>query len=188
TVVATGPDGSAYVVGSIIDFANGTPTQMSITKIAPDGTLVWQKAWTTASGMAVAVAPDGSVYAAGQAPVPGQPANADLVAVKLAPGGSLIWARTFTAGTLADPRGGAAAGPDGSLYLAGALQGPKTGLAALVLKLNPDGTLAFDRAWGTGATAAGISLAADGTFFVSGTQTSAGTTAFVIHLLASGKV
>jgi len=186
TAVATGPDGSAYVVGSIIDFANGTPTQMSITKIAPDGTLVWQKAWTTANGMAVAVAPDGSVYAAGQAPVPGAPANADLVAVKLAPDGSLIWARTYAAGTLADPRGGAAAGPDGSLYLAGSLQGGKTGAPALIVKLNPDGTLAFDRGWGTGATAAGVSIAADGTLFVSGTVGSG--TAFVIHLLASGKV
>lgn len=186
--VATGADGSAYVVGTIIDFANGTPTQMSITKIAPDGTLVWQKAWTTASGMAVAVAPDGSVYAAGSALVPGQPTNTELVALKLAPDGSLVWARTFAAGTLADPRGGAVAGPDGSLYLAGSLQGGRTGAPALIVKLNPDGTLAFDRGWGSGATAAGISLAADGTLFVSGTQTTTSTTAFVIHLLASGRV
>jgi hypothetical protein len=56
----------------------------------------------------------------------------------------------------------------------------------LIVKLNPDGTLAFDRAWGTGAFAAGVSLAADGTLFVSGTVD--GNTAFVIHLLASGKV
>ncbi len=156
--VATGPDGSAYVVGSIIDFANGTPTRMSITKMAPDGTIVWQKARTTATGMAVAVAPDGS----------------------------LVWARTYAAGSLADPGGGATVGPDGSLYLAGAIQGPNTGLAALIVKLNPDGTLAFDRAWGTAATAAGVSLAADGTLFVSGTVGSG--IAFVIHLQASGKV
>jgi hypothetical protein len=43
-----------------------------------------------------------------------------------------------------------------------------------------------DRAWGTGATAAGVSLAADVTLFVSGTVGSG--IAFVIHLLASGKV
>ncbi len=184
--VATGPDGSAYVVGSIIDFANGTPTRMSITKMAPDGTIVWQKARTTATGMAVAVAPDGSVYAAGQAPVPGAPASEDLVALKLAPDGSLVWASTYAAGSLADPGGGATVGPDGSLYLAGAIQGPNTGLAALIVKLNPDGTLAFDCAGGTGAAAAGVSLAADGTLFVSGTVGSG--IAFVIHLLASGKV
>jgi len=156
--VATGPDGSAYVVGSIIDFANGTPTRMSITKMAPDGTIVWQKARTTATGMAVAVAPDGS----------------------------LVWAHTYAAGSLADPGGGATVGPDGSLYLAGAIQGPNTGRAALIVKLNPDGTLAFDCAGGTGAAAAGVSLAADGTLFVSGTVGSG--IAFVIHLLASGKV
>ena len=179
--VATGPDGSAYVVGSIIDFANGTPTRMSITKMAPDGTIVWQKARTTATGMAVAVAPDGS----------------------------LVWASTYAAGSLADPGGGATVGPDGSLYLAGAIQGPNTGLAELIVKLNPDGTLAFDCAGGTGAAAAGVSLnpdgtlafdcaggtgaaaagvslAADGTLFVFGTVGSG--IAFVIHLLASGKV
>ncbi len=207
--VATGPDGSAYVVGSIIDFANGTPTRMSITKMAPDGTIVWQKARTTATGMAVAVAPDGSVYAGGQAPVPGAPASEDLAALKLAPDGSLVWARTYAAGSLADPGGGATVGPDGSLYLAGAIQGPNTGLAELIVKLNPDGTLAFDCAGGTGAAAAGVSLnpdgtlafdcaggtgaaaagvslAADGTLFVFGTVGSG--IAFVIHLLASGKV
>jgi hypothetical protein len=184
--VATAPGGLAYFVGSIIDFASGTPTRMSLTKIAPDGTIVWQKAWTTASGMAVAVAPEGSVYAAGQAPVPGAPANDDLVALKLAHRSSLVWARTYAAGSLADARGGATAGPDGSLYLAGAIQGLNNGLAALIVKLNPDGTLAFDRAWGTAATAAGVSLAADGTLFVSGTVGSG--IAFVIHLQASGKV
>lgn len=184
--VATGPDGSAYVVGTIIDFANGTPTQMSITKIAPDGTIAWQKAWTTATGQAVAVAPDGSVYAAGV--TSSSPTTEEVVAVKLAPDGSLDWARAFAAGTLADARGGAVAGPDGSLYLAGSLQGGRTGAPALVVKLNPDGTLGFARGWGSGAFPTGISLAADGTLFVSGTQTTTTNTAFVIHLLASGKV
>ena len=55
--------------------------------------------------------------------------------------------------------GGAAAGPAGSLYLAGSLQGGKTGAPALIVKLNHDGALAFDRGWGTGATAAGVSIA-----------------------------
>ncbi len=82
-------------------------------------TLVWQKAWTTANGMAVAVAPAGSVSAAGQAPIPGSPANVDLVALKLA--------------------------------------------------------------------ADGVSLAADGTLFVSGTVSTPSTSAFVVHLIATGK-
>ncbi len=185
--VATGPDGAVYLVGSTIDFANATPSAMSVTKIAADGTIVWQKAWTSANGMAVAVAPDGSVYAAGQTQTPGAPADAELVALKLAPDGSLVWARTYTAGILADPRGGAAVGPDGSLYLAGAIQGPKIGLAALILKLNPDGSLSFDRAWGTNATAAGVTLAPDGTLYLSGTTSAAGTDAFVVHLLPTGK-
>jgi len=185
--VATGADGSVYLVGTRIDFANGTPGGMTITKIAADGTIVWQKLWSTGSGMAVAVAPDGSVYAAGQAPRPGSPADADMVVVKLAADGSLVWARTYSAGTLADPRGGAAAGPDGSVYLAGAIQAPKIGLAALVVKLNPDGSLSYDRAWGTGATAAGVTLAPDGTLYVSGTTSAPGTDAFLVHLLPTGK-
>jgi hypothetical protein len=185
--VATGSDGAAFVVGSIVDFANGTPTGMSITKIAADGTLVWQKRWTTAFGEAVAVAGDGSVYAAGTAQRPGLPGDSDLVVVKLAADGSLVWARTYSAGSNVDPRGGAAVGPDGSLYLAGAIQGTRAGIAALVLKLHPDGTLAYNRAWQSGSTAAGLAVAPDGTLYVSGTLTVSKTDAFVLHLLPTGR-
>jgi putative pyrroloquinoline-quinone binding quinoprotein len=185
--VATGSDGAAYVVGSIIDFANGTPAGMSITKIAADGTLVWQKRWITAFGEAVAVAGDGSIYAAGTAQRPGAPGGSDLIVVKLAPDGSLVWARTYSAGTNADPRGGGVVGPDGSLYLAGAIQGTRAGIAALIVKLNPGGTLAYDRAWQAGSSAAGVAVAPNGTLYVSGTLSATKTDAFVLHLLPSGR-
>jgi hypothetical protein len=73
---------------------------MSITKIAPDGALVWQKEWTTASGDSRGGRARRQRLRRRAGPVPGAPANEDLVAVKLAPDGSLIWARTYAAGTL----------------------------------------------------------------------------------------
>jgi hypothetical protein len=78
-------------------------------------------------------------------------------------------------------------GPDESLYLAGAIRGTRAGIAALILKVNPDGTLAYDRAWQSGSTAAGVAVAPDGTLYVSGTLSATSTTAFVLRLLPSGR-
>jgi hypothetical protein len=73
------------------------------------------------------------------------------------------------------------------VYLAGAIQGTRAGIAALVLKLHPDGTLAYDRAWQGGSTAAGVAAAPDGTLFVSATLTVSKTDAFGLHLLPTGR-
>jgi hypothetical protein len=86
--------------------------------------------------------------------------------------------------------------PDGSIYIAGALQAPKMGitdLAALVIRLSADGSLLLDRQWGGrgGEAASGIAAAPDSTVYVTGTSNSSGAgfeDVFVFHLLQTGKV
>jgi hypothetical protein len=122
-------------------------------KFDASGTLLWQKVWDNASGDAVTVAPDGSVYAAATAPRPGGLAEFDVVTLKITSGGGLEWARAYQAGLVVDARGGMAAAPDsGSIAIAGAIQARAGGgvvdLAALLLKIDADGNLVFEREYG----------------------------------------
>ena len=193
--VATGSDGSAYIVGTTSSFGAAANSPF-VVKFAADGTLIWQKVWGDGGeGMAVAVGPDGSIYAAGSVPRPTGIANFDVLILKLTPDGSLVWSRTYSAGFVVDPRGGMTVAPEGSVYIAGAIQAPQMGfvdIAALILRLSPSGSLLFDREWGgkNGDTAAGVAVGPDGTVYVAGTSASFGAgidDAFVLHLLPTGK-
>ena len=193
--VAVAADGSVCVVGSTASFGSGS-TNVFVVKFAADGTLVWQKFWsTTSEGQGVAVGPDGSVYAAGNTPRPGT-FNFDLVVLKLSSSGSLVSQRVYTAGDIVDARGGLTVAPDGSaVYVAGGIQAPQMGiedLDALLLKLTPDESLVWDRSWGgrNGEAAQGVGVAPDGTVYLAGSTHSFGAgneDAFVVQLLPSGK-
>jgi Domain of unknown function (DUF5122) beta-propeller len=187
--VAVALDGSAYIVGPTSSFGTGS-FSLFIVKFDSAGDLVWQKIWDGAFGMAVGLAPDGSVYAAGTTPRPTGVANQDIIAMKLAPDGRMIWERTYSAGDIVDPRGGMTVASDGSIYVAGTIQAANTRIAALIIKLAPDGSLLFDRqCCGSGETAAGVGIAPDSSVYIAGTTTSGAgiDDAFVLHLLPTGK-
>jgi hypothetical protein len=166
-----------------------------VVKFDATGNPVWERIFDGAAGNAVAVGPDGSVYAAGTTPRADQIGNFDILALKITSDGSLVWQRTYTAGEVVDPRGRMATAADGSIVLAGAIQAAKSGfvdIAALVVKLGPDGSLIFDRQFAgrNGETAEGVAVAPDGTIHVAGTTTSFGAgsqDAFVLHLQSTGK-
>jgi hypothetical protein len=195
--VATTSDGSAFIVGTTTSFG-ASGRSLFVVKFDASGNLVWQKISDGSEGMAVAVAPDGSVYAAGTTPRPTVIGTFDLIALKITSDGALTWQRTYSAGNVVDPRGGMTVASDGSIYVAGAIQAPQGGrsgfvdIAALVIKLGPDGSLVFDREWGgsNGETAAGVAVAPDGTVYIAGTSSSFGAgidDAFVLHLSPTGK-
>jgi len=197
TAVATDAvDGSVYIGGRTTSFPPSS-TGLFIVKFNAAGTLLWQKIWDNVSGEAVTVAPDGSVYAAATAPRPGGLAEFDVHALKITPGGSLVWARSYRAGEVVDARGGMAAAPDsGSIAIAGAIQAPAGGgivdLAALLVKIDANGNLKFDREFGGkgGEDASGVAIAQDGSVYMSGTSTSFGAgsqDAFVVRVQANGK-
>lgn len=193
--VATASDGSAYIAGTATSFGPSS-AGLFVVRFDSTGNLVWQTMSDGAAGNAVAVGPDGSVYAAGTTPRPDQIGNFDILVLKITSDGSLVWQRTYSAGEVVDPRGRMTTAPDGSIVLAGAIQAAKAGLvdiAALIVKLSPDGGLLFDKQFAgrNGETAEGIAVAPDdGAIFVAGTTTSFGAgsqDAFVLHLEPTGK-
>jgi hypothetical protein len=192
--VASAPDGSAYIAGTATSFAPSS-SGLFVVKFDSLGNLVWQRISDGAAGNAVGVGPDGSVYAAGTTPRPDLIGNFDVIALKITSGGNLVWQRTYSAGDVVDPRGGLTVAPDGSVYLAGAIQTVRrtADIAALIVKLSTNGDLLFDKQFDgrSSEVAAGVALAPDdGTVYVAGTTTSFGAgsqDAFVLHLPPTGK-
>jgi len=193
--VAVGADGSVYVSGGTSSFGGGG---VFVLKFAPDGTLVWQKHWGTGdeAGQGVAVGPDANIYVAGVAARPAQVGASDLVLLKIDPAGVLLWQRAYAAATNVDARGGVTVAPDGSIYVAGALQDVPAGgtvvVDALVVKFAPDGSLRWDRTWGgrSGDVAGGVGVAPDGTVLLAGDTNSFGAgsdDAFLLRLSPTGK-
>ena len=193
--VATAPDGSVYIAGTATSFGPSS-AGLFVVKFDPAGNLVWQRISDGAAGNALAVGPDGSVYAAGTTPRADQIGNFDILILKITTGGDLVWQRSYSAGEVVDPRGRMTTALDGSIVLAGAIQEAKPGfvdIAALIVKLSPDGSLLFDKQFAgrNGETAEGVAVARDdGTIYVAGTTTSFGAgfqDAFVLHLQSTGK-
>ena len=191
--VATAPDGSVYIAGTATSFGPSS-AGLFVVKFDAAGTLVWQRISDGAAGNAVAVASDGSVYAAGTTPR-NLEGDFDMVVLKIAAAGDLVWQRTYSAGEVVDPRGRMAAGPDGSIVIAGAIQAARqqfVDIAALIVKLTSDGALVFDRQFAgrVSETGEGVAVAPDNTIYVAGTTTSFGAgfqDAFVLHLQPTGK-
>ena len=193
--VATAADGSAYIAGTATSFGPSS-SGLFVVKFDSLGNLVWQRILDGAEGNAVSVGPDGSVYAAGTTPRPGLIGNFDVVVLKITSDGSLVWQRTYASGEVVDPRGGMTVAPDGSTYIAGAIQTVKANradIAALIVKLSTNGDLLFDKQFDGrgGETATGVAIAPDdGTVYVAGTTTTFGAgsqDAFVLHLVPTGK-
>lgn len=189
--VAAGADGSAYITGRTTSF--GSSDGLFVVKFDGAGNLVWQKISNGAGGDAIALGPDGSVYAASSILRGGDLANFDVLVVKLTAAGAEVWRRTYSAGEVVDARGRMAAAPDGSIVFAGAIQAEKGGLVGidpLIVKLDADGNLVFERVFGAGDTAEGVSVADDGSIYVAGTTTSSGAgfqDAFLLHLEPDGR-
>jgi uncharacterized delta-60 repeat protein len=190
--VATASDGSVYIAGTATSFGPSS-SGLFVVKFDSAGNLVWQRISDRAQGNAVAVASDGSVYAAGTTPR-NEIGNFDIVVLKITAGGSLVWQRTYSAGEVVDPRGRMAAGPDGSIVMAGAIQTVRrtADIAALIVKLTSDGALVFDKQFDgrVSETGDGVAIAPDNTIYVAGTTTTFGAgnqDAFVLHLQSTGK-
>jgi hypothetical protein len=105
-----------------------------------------------------------------------------------------VWQRIYSAGEVVDPRGRMAAGPDGSIVLAGAIQTVRrtADIAALIVKLTSDGALVFDKQFDgrNTETGDGVAIAPDNTIYVTGTTTTFGAgnqDAYVLHLQSTGK-
>ena len=166
--VATG--GATYQVGDTFSFDPFQRPYVFALKYATDGSLAWERAWKGpeqfsidhASG--VAVAGDGSVYVSGSTIGVG----GDALVLKFAPDGSLAWQQKWGAGGN-DRAEATAVGSDGSVYVVGSTTSfadATTTAHLFVLKLNPDGTLAWQKL--TPGSGQGVAIAPDGSIYAAG--------------------
>lgn len=168
------PDGSRYVGGSTRSFGSNPPRLVIfVLKFAADGTLAWQRTWEGPAIVGndeardVAVAPDGSVYVTGST----TGVAGDVVLLKFDAAGTLVWQRAW-GGAGTENGQGVAVGADGSVYVTGSTTSFGAGGGDLfVVKLGPDGTLLWQRTWGTdaGEGGDGVAVAGDGNVYVVGT-------------------
>jgi uncharacterized delta-60 repeat protein len=187
--VAVAGDGSVYVVGGTTSFGDAA----FVLRFASDGTLVQQQFFGRVTGDGIALAADGSIYVAGTA-ARASGAGADVVVLKLDAAGNLVWRRAYSGSEIADARGGVTVAPDGSVYVAGAIQAitQKVVVDALIVKFGSDGSLLWDRGWGgrSGDVGGGVAALQDGTVVLVGDSNSFGAgsdDAFVLRLSADGK-
>ena len=164
-----------------------------LVKFDGEGNLLSQKITDAAGGDAIAVGADGSVYAAGSIIRDNNLANFDILVVTDV-SGSRGLAAHLSGGEVVDARGRMAAASDGSIVIAGALQtlkGSTPNIDPLIVKLDQDGNLVFNRALADAATADAVAIAPDdGSIYVAGTTSTAGAgfqDAFVLHLDSTGK-
>src|SRR5215472_10755850 len=171
--VASGADGSSYVVGitdsfTIDLFGNPSP-KIFVVKFAPDGSLTWQRIWngTTIRGLGrpdVAVSADGSIYVTG---VTADNQN-DAVLLKFDANGTLLWERAW-GGAASDQGLAVATASDGSAYIAGTATsfGPSSS-SLFVVKFDSLGNLVWQRI-SDGAEGNAVAVGPDGSVYAAGT-------------------
>ena len=168
-VVVAG-DGATYQVGDTFSFDPFQRPYVFALKYAADGSLAWERAWkgpeqfSSDHASGVALAGDGSVYVSGSTIGTG----GDALVLKLAPDGSLVWQQKW--GSSGSDRAEAiAVGSDGSVYVVGSTTSfadATTSGHLFVLKLNPDGTLAWQKI--TAGSGQGVAIAPDGSIYAAG--------------------
>jgi uncharacterized delta-60 repeat protein len=159
---AVGPDGEVYAAGSTL----GAGGDALLLKFSSEGSLVWQRSWGGAlldRAQAVAVGADGSIYVVGST----SSFDDSLFVLKFTSDGTLVWQRVW-----GPARGdGVAVGPDGSIYVAGTAPDGSGGADVVVLKVDPAGSLLWQRAYSTSETADArgrLAVGSDGSVYVAG--------------------
>jgi uncharacterized delta-60 repeat protein len=168
--VALAGDGATYQVGDTFSFDLNQRPYLFALKYTADGSLAWERAWrgpeqfNSEHASGVAVAGDGSLYVSGSTIGVG----GDALVLKLSPEGSLVWQQKWGASG-SDRAEAIAVGSDGSVYVVGSTSSfadATTSGHLFVLKLNPDGTLAWQKiAPGSGQ---GVAIGPDGSIYAVG--------------------
>ena len=168
--VAIAGDGATYHVGDTFSFDAFQRPYIFALKYAPDGSIAWERAWrgpeqfNSEHASGIALAGDGSIYVSGSTIGVG----GDALVLKLAPDGSLIWQRTW-GGSGSERAEAIAVASDGSVYIVGSTTSfadATTSGHLFVVKLNPDGTLAWQKITPGGGQ--GIAIGPDGSIYAAG--------------------
>ncbi len=179
-----------YVAGFARGAFDGQPApssrQLSVSKLRPDGSRVWTRmrgSDQSDEGRDVVVDGEGNVYVCGfvYAGFDGQTfaGSRDICLLKYSSNGTWQWTRLW-GGSGIDEGQALAADGQGNVYLAG-LSGSFNGQTAVgdsdacLIKVNPDGSVAWTRLWGSiwADAAYDVAVAADGQVYVVGMASSA---------------
>jgi hypothetical protein len=191
--VAFASDGSVYVAGRTLTADGDADVFLLKYGPGPNRALTWERTYGTpfnpggfdeelTAGLAVDA--DDSVY------VTGQLGTGVLFLAKFSSLGDLIWDSTYGAnGTIPT---GAAIGADGSIYVSGMsfVVNPGDDTEALLIKFEPNGDVAWARAWGGSGFDAARAVAAgtDGVYIAGETNSFFANDAFLVKFDFAGNV
>jgi uncharacterized delta-60 repeat protein len=187
-------DGGYIVAGVTLSFGAGNG-DVWVLKLDPDGTVAWQKTyggvwkdWASS----IQQTSDGGYIVAGVTQSFGE-GNGDVWVLKLSPDGTVVWQETY-GGAMADEANSIQQTSDGGYIVAGQTYSVGAGSADVwVLKLNPDGSVAWQKAYGGAGweMASSIQQTSDGGYIVAGETNSfgaGGSDFWVLKLNADGSV
>jgi uncharacterized delta-60 repeat protein len=170
-------DGGYILAGQTTSFGAGS-NDYWVLKLNPDGTVAWQKTYGgTSSDIANSIqqTTDGGYIVGGYSSSFGAGSN-DAWVLKLNPDGTVAWQKTY-GGTGGDVSYSVQQTPDGGYIAGGSSNSFGAGNGeAWILKLNPDGTVAWQKTYGeTGWDYAdSVQQTADGGYIVGGSSSSFG--------------
>jgi uncharacterized delta-60 repeat protein len=189
-IAVSGDGASVYITGQTLSFGAGN-IDAFLVKFDASGNLVWQRTWggpINETAQAVTVAGDGSVYVAGDG---NSFFGNDAILLKFAADGTLIWQRDWRGATGQNDESaalGVATAPDGNVYMTGRALIAGSGQNGALVKFTADGSVVWERTWGSGLDAAlGVTVAPDGTILMTGNTGfgSGGGDAFMVRFLAA---
>ena len=188
--IAAGPDGSAYIVGTVFDLFDSSLAHGFVAKISPSGhSLEWAHSvgGYYGRGWAIAVDPAGNAYVTGTGfNLSASPIYSEAFVAKLGPDGSFLYYTSLRGSSVQEGRS-IAVDPAGNAYLAGitrsfdfpvknaldaSLGGPQD---AFVTRLDPAGKIVYSTFLGGSGVEEVGDLAIDpaGGVYVAGTTRSA---------------
>ena len=186
-------DGGYIVAGQTTSFGAGN-TDAWVLKLNPDGSVAWQKTYGGAAddfAYSIQQTSDGGYIVAASTSSFGA-GSTNAWVLKLNANGSLAWQKTY-GGTAQDFAGHIQQTSDGGYIVAGYTTSFGAGnYDAWVLKLNPDGSVAWQKTYGgAGYDLAGIQQTSDGGYIVAAATSSFGAgnyDAWVLKLNPDGSV
>ncbi len=180
-------------MGESDSFGAGSPLYPSLTllKYSSIGSLIWQRVWGWAPccgitaddfGYAIALDSSGNIYITGYAF-----SNTKTIPIlKFDPNGNLLWQKVWGALSNSENGYGIAVDSSGNVYVTGSAYVYGGGsLDLILLKLDSNGNLLWQRSWGGTSSDEGYGVAVDssGSVYVTGYTGSFGFTGFAAILL-----
>ncbi len=163
--LAVADNGDIYAVGETCSFdtmGEHNVEDVLVLKYDAAGNLLWARTWgnseVTETVTDAVVDTDGNLYMVGSMR-PGE--KSDVLLLKFNPEGGLIWPKAWS-GSTAEQGHGVTIDRDGNLLVSGVNDAHGMGdIDALLIKLDPDGNVIWQKAWGTDCGEDANSLAVD---------------------------